>query len=125
MVCRFGDILNSELGMIAVGLVLLEKVAVPAVVLANKDWLVTSDCFFAGSFAAKPGCIGLPARNPPTKTNPHMPAETKPESAGRRSIAAHSRCNHGAWVMASSKLSNRAVSPARNRAVTRPESSLK
>src|SRR6478609_10234087 len=118
MVCRFGDILNSELGMIVVGLVLVEKVAVPAVVVANKDWLVASDCFFSGSFAAKPGCIGLPARKPPTNTNPHIPAITTPESAGRPSIAAHKRCSHGDCVMASSKVSNRAVSPARNRAVT-------
>lgn len=119
MVCKLGDMLNSEGGMTAVGLVLLEKVVAPDDVVANKELFVASDASFSPSFAASPGCIvGFPARKPPTSNNPQTLAITTPESAGCRSITAHKRCSHGDWVMASSKVSNRAVSPARNRAVT-------
>ena len=113
--------LNSDPdpGMTAVGLVLLENVVVPAVVSASNEPSAAAAFLSGSSVAAKPGWkAGLPAKKPPTKSNPHMPAMSTPENAGRRSIAAHKRCSHGDCVMASSNVSKRAVSPARNRAVT-------
>lgn len=128
IVCKVGERLNNDLlDNTAVGRVLSMTGVVPgAVVVANKEAFVSPATGLLISFSASPGWkAGLPAKNPPTNNNPHIPATAIPETAGCRSIAAHKRFNHGDWVMASSNVSNRAVSPARNRAVTWLDRSLK